>query len=55
MAVVKLTSKVFDLESEEIYAHSCDVSDADCDILSKRMIANDFKRLKKLKLVIFLI
>ena len=51
MAKVKLGSKEFDVDSEEIYALGCDVTDADCVALAARMKSGEMRRLKKLHLV----
>ena len=51
MAKVKLGSKEFDVDSEEIYALGCDVTDADCVALAARMKSGEMRRLKILYLV----
>ena len=51
MAKVKLGSKEFDVDSEEINARWCGVTDADCVALAARMKSGEMHRLKKLWLV----
>ena len=43
--------KEFDVDSEEIYALGCDVTDADCVALAARMKSGEMRRLKRLYLV----
>ena len=51
MAKVKLGSKEFDVDSEEIDASSCGVSDADCAAFAARMKTGEISRVKTLNLV----
>jgi hypothetical protein len=51
MAKVKLGSKEFDVDCEEINASNCRVTDADCVALAARMKSGEMRRLKKLELV----
>ena len=52
MAKVKLGSKEFDVDSEEIYIpDSCGITAADCVALAARMKSGEMRRLKKLQLV----
>jgi hypothetical protein len=52
MATVKLGSKEFDVDSEEIVdVRYCDVTSADCTALAARMNAGEMSRLKTLSLV----
>ena len=51
MAKVKLGSKEFDVDSEEIAASGCGVSDADCAAFAARMKTGEISRVKKLDLV----
>ena len=51
MAKVKLGSKEFHVDSEEIYAIGCGVTDADCVALAALMKSGEMRRLKKLSLV----
>ena len=51
MARVKLGSKEFDVDSEDIYASSCGVSDADCAAFAARMKTGEISRVKTLILV----
>ena len=51
MAKVKLGSNEFDVDSEEIDAIGCGVTDADCVALAMRMKSGEMRRLKKLELV----
>ncbi len=51
MAKVKLGTKSFSADSEEIDASSSQVSDADCVAFCARLSAGDFKRLRVLCLV----
>jgi hypothetical protein len=52
MAKVKLGSKEFDVDSEEIDANCCHVTAADCVALAARMKSGEIRRLKRLELVI---
>jgi hypothetical protein len=54
MAKVKLGSREFDIDSELIYAHNCEVTDADCAALAARLKSGEIRRVKKLWLVRFL-
>jgi hypothetical protein len=54
MAKVKLGRKEFDVNSEEIVASYCGVSDADCVAFAARMIIGEISRLKALNLVSFI-
>ena len=51
MAKVKLGSMKFDVDSEEIDAINCGVTDADCVALAARMKSGEMRRLKILILV----
>ena len=51
MAKVKLGSKEFDVDSEEIDADGCGVTVADCVALAAAMKSGKIHRLKKLSLV----
>ena len=51
MAKVKLGSNEFDVDSEEIFAGCCDVTDVDCVALAARMKSGEMRRLKRLHLV----
>ena len=51
MAKVKLGTKEFDVDSEEIHARNCGVSDADCIELAARMKTGEISRVKTLYLV----
>ena len=51
MSKVKLGSRVFDVDSEEIVANWCGVSDADCIALAARMKTGEISRVKILDLV----
>ena len=51
MAKVKLGSKEFDVDSEEINATCCGVTDADCVALAARMKSGEMRRLKILNVV----
>lgn len=51
MAKVKLGRKEFDVDSEEIHAYNCGVTDADCVALAAAMKSGKIRRLKKLFLV----
>ena len=51
MAKVKLGSKEFDVDSEEINAVRLGVTAADCVALAPRMKSGEMRRLKKLWLV----
>ncbi len=51
MAKVKLGSKEFDVDSEEIAASDCGVSDADCAAFAARMKTGEISRVKELDLV----
>ena len=53
MAKVKLGSKEFDVDSEEIDASGCGVSDADCVAFAARMTTGEISRVKELLLVSF--
>jgi energy-converting hydrogenase Eha subunit B len=55
MSQIKLGSKSFSIDSEEIDASGCGVTDAECVALGARMASGEFKRLKILKLVILLV
>jgi hypothetical protein len=54
MPEVKLGTKTFDEDSEEIDANNSRVSVAECAALGAKMAAGKFKRLKTLQLVRFL-
>ena len=51
MAKVKLGSREFDVDSEEIDADFCGVTAADCVALAARMKSGEMRRLKRLHLV----
>ena len=51
MAKVKLGSKEFDVDSEEINAVNCGVTAAECVALAARMKSGEMRRLKRLHLV----
>jgi hypothetical protein len=51
MSKIKLGIKSFSIDSEEIDASLCGVTDAECVALGARMALGEFKRLKILKLV----
>jgi hypothetical protein len=51
MSQIKLGSQSFSIDSEEIDASGCGVTDAECVALGARMASGEFKRLKILKLV----
>ncbi len=53
MAKVKLGTKSFSAESEEIDASRSRVADADCVAFCAQLSAGDFKKLRVLKLVSF--
>ena len=53
MAKVKLGSKEFDVNSEEIMAGGCGVTVADCAAFAARMKTGEISRVKKLDLVRF--
>ena len=53
MPTVKLGRKEFDVDSEEIDASSCGVSDADCVAFAARMTTGEISRVKELNLVSF--
>ena len=53
MAKVKLGSKEFDVDCEEIVAGSCRVSDEECVALGARMAGGEFQRVKEVHLVSF--
>ena len=53
MSKVKLGSKEFDVDCEEIDARNCGVSDADCIALAARMKTGEISRVKRLYLVRF--
>ncbi len=53
MAKVKLDSQEFDVDSEEIVASYCGVTDADCAAFAALMKSGEIRRLKKLWLVRF--
>ena len=53
MPTVKLGSKEFDVDSEEIDASDCGVSAADCVAFAARMTTGEISRVKKLLLVSF--
>jgi hypothetical protein len=55
MLKVKLGSKEFDVDSEEINASDCGVSDADCAAFAARMKTGEISRLKILRLVSFIV
>ena len=51
MAKVKLGSRIFNVDSEEICANHCGVAAADCVALAARMKSGEMRRLKILDLV----
>jgi hypothetical protein len=51
MAKVKLSGREFDVDSEDISASCCGVTDADCVALAARIKAGEMRRLKNLDLV----
>ena len=53
MPTVKLGSKEFDVDSEEINANDCGVSAADCVAFAARMTTGEISRVKTLHLVSF--
>ena len=53
MAKVKLGSKEFDVNAEEIYANSCGVSAADLALFAARVKTGEISIVKMLYLVIF--
>jgi hypothetical protein len=53
MAKVKLGKKEFDVDSEEIWADGLKVSAADVSFFSARVKKGEFRRVKKLYLVMF--
>ncbi len=53
MAKVKLGSKEFDVDCEEIVAVNCGVSDAECVALGERMKGGEFQTVKRVVLVSF--
>ena len=55
MAKVKLGSKEFDVDCEEIHASGCGVSDEECVALGARMKGGDFQRVKTVELVSFVV
>jgi hypothetical protein len=55
MTTVKLGSKEFRVDSEEIRAEKCGVSDADCTAFAARMKTGEISRVKKLDLVRFIL
>ena len=55
MSQIKLGRKYFSIDSEEIDASFCGVTDAECVALGKRMASGEFKRLKILNLVILFV
>ena len=55
MAKVKLGSKEFDVDCEEIDANYCGVSDDECVALGARMKDGEFQRVKTVKLVSFFV
>ena len=54
MSKVKLGSKEFDVDCEDIDAWNCGVSDADCIALAARMKTGEISRVKYLNLVRFI-
>ncbi len=54
-AKVKLGSWEFDVDSEEINASRCGVSDADCVAFAARMTTGEIIRVKRLYLVRFIV
>ena len=55
MPTVKLGRKEFDVDSEEIDASGCGVSDADCVAFAARMRTGEFDIVKTLLLVRFFV
>ena len=55
MAKVKLGSKEFDVDCEEIDANYCGVSDEECVALGARMKGGEFQRVKRVYLVSFFV
>ncbi len=55
MANVKLGSKEFRVDSEEILAEKCGVSAADCTAFAARMKTGEISKVKKLALVRFIL
>ncbi len=55
MAKVKLGSKEFGVDSEEINAYGWGVSDADCVAFAARMRTGEISRVKRLFLVRFIV
>ena len=55
MPKVNLGSEEFDVDSEEIDASCCRVSDADCVAFAARMRTGEISRVKKLELVSFVL
>ena len=55
MPTVKLGSKEFDVDSVEIYASDCGISDADCVAFAARMRTGEISRVKELYLVRFFV
>ena len=55
MQKVKLGRKEFDVDSEEINANGCLVSDADCVAFAARMRTGEISRVKRLTLVRFIV
>ena len=55
MPTVKLGSKEFDVDSEEIRASGCGVSAADCVAFAARMTTGEISRVKRLYLVSFFV
>ncbi len=55
MATVKLGSKKYRVDSEEIHARLCEVSAADCTAFAARMKTGEISRVKKLDLVRFIL
>ena len=55
MPTVKLGWNEFDVDSEEIDASGCGVSDADCVAFAARMTTGEISRVKILRLVSFFV
>ena len=55
MSLIKLGSIFFSIDSEQIDASGCGVTDAECVALGARRELGEFKRLKILKLVILFV
>ena len=55
MAKVKLGSKEFDVDCEEIWARGYGVSDEECVALGARMKGGEFQRVKRVYLVSFFV